>query len=316
MKAFVLAILSLLICHFSFAQWVQSGTLSNYFTPINDSLAIGTNTFKEILNVNGNIRLNSFQMAENYIGNLGGITFGKHYDIFTPIKIYATSSWPVDSYGAADFHIATTGANDRNLTDKFVIQGRTGNIGIGTSLPDYPLTINSANVNHIKLIGNDPNYYWALGRDIQTGRLEFRVKNNNTETTPFILYASGNVGVGTISDGNYKLAVKGGIHAQSVQIDMSGWSDYVFSTTYKLRPLAYLKAYIDNNHHLPDMPSEEDVKNKGVDLGEMVKLQTKKIEELTLYLIEKDKQMSNQQKEISELKEKLDTILESLNQKK
>lgn len=53
------------------------------------------------------------------------------------------------------------------------------------------------------------------------------------------------------------------------------------------------------------MPSEEDVKNKGVDLGEMVKLHTKTIEELTFYLIEKDKELTEQHTENNKLKEQI-----------
>jgi hypothetical protein len=127
---------------------------------------------------------------------------------------------------------------------------------------------------------------------------------------------AGNVGIGTTNPGTYKLAVNGGIHSQSVQIDMAGWSDYVFKPTYKLQSLSYLKAYISQNHHLPDVPSEEEVIKKGIDVGEMNKLLLKKVEELTLYLIEKDKEMQaekdarqKQQQEINELKSQLNTLI-------
>jgi hypothetical protein len=95
-------------------------------------------------------------------------------------------------------------------------------------------------------------------------------------------------------------------HAKKVLIEVTNWPDYVFKPTYSLKPLSEVKSYIDLNHRLPEMPSEKEVAEKGVDVGEIVKLQTKKIEELTLYLIEKDKEMKDvkneQQKQIDELR--------------
>ena len=105
-----------------------------------------------------------------------------------------------------------------------------------------------------------------------------------------------NVSIGTTDPQGYKLAVKGTIHTQEVKVDMTGWNDYVFDKTYPLKSLSAVKSYIDENHHLPDVPSEAEVIKSGVNVGEMLKLQTKKIEELTLYLIDKDKQLTEQQK--------------------
>lgn len=101
------------------------------------------------------------------------------------------------------------------------------------------------------------------------------------------------IGTGTI-DPNYKLAVKGNIHALGVKVETENWPDYVFKPSYLLPSLSDVKSYIAQNHHLPDMPSEQEVKDNGLDQGEMVRLQTKKIEELTLYLIEKDKEVKAQ----------------------
>jgi len=105
----------------------------------------------------------------------------------------------------------------------------------------------------------------------------------------------GNVGIGTTSQDTYKLAVNGTIHSKAVIIDLIGWPDYVFKKDYQLMPLAQVKSYIDQNHHLPEMPTDKEVEGKGLDVGEMNKLLTKKVEELTLYLIEKDKENKEQQ---------------------
>ena len=106
--------------------------------------------------------------------------------------------------------------------------------------------------------------------------------------------ASGNMGIGTSDPLGYKLAVKGTIHALQVNVDQSNWADYVFKSTYKLTPLPELKTYIDQNQHLPDVPSAAEVEKNGLNLGEMNKTLLKKVEELTLYLIEKDKEIKEQ----------------------
>jgi hypothetical protein len=91
---------------------------------------------------------------------------------------------------------------------------------------------------------------------------------------------------------------------------MTGWSDYVFNKGYQLLSLTDVKSYIDQNHHLPDVPSEAQVIKDGLNVGEMNKLLLKKVEELTLYLIEKDKQLESQKKTIQTVNEKLDYLTE------
>jgi hypothetical protein len=116
------------------------------------------------------------------------------------------------------------------------------------------------------------------------------------------IQGNGNVAIGTTDPQGYKLAVNGTIHTKEVKVDLTGWPDYVFKPTYKFPSLTEVKTYIDQNQHLPDMPSEVEVAKNGINLGEMNKLLTKKIAELTLYLIEKDKEVREQQKK-SEQKE-------------
>ena len=84
------------------------------------------------------------------------------------------------------------------------------------------------------------------------------------------------------------------------------WYDYVFEEDYNLAPIKDLETYIKQNKHLPDVPNAEEVKENGINLGEMNGILLKKIEELTLYMIEQQKMMENQQKEIEELKMRID----------
>ena len=70
------------------------------------------------------------------------------------------------------------------------------------------------------------------------------------------------------------------------------WPDYVFSSDYQLMPLHEVEQFVKENRHLPEVPSEKELKENGLDVVEMDALLLKKIEELTLYVIELEKQIN------------------------
>lgn len=125
---------------------------------------------------------------------------------------------------------------------------------------------------------------------------------------------NGNVGIGTTDTKGYKFAVNGNAVFNKVVVKAYPWSDYVFDTDYRLRPLREVAQYIQQNHHLPEVPSAAEVEKGGVDVGQNQAVLLKKIEELTLYVIamEKDKDemkrtISKQQKELSRLSSLIDS---------
>jgi hypothetical protein len=127
------------------------------------------------------------------------------------------------------------------------------------------------------------------------------------------LLANGNVGIGTTNPGSFKLAVEGTIGARDVIVtNANPWPDYVFRPGYHLRPLSEVSQYIQTNGHLPDIPTEAEVKAKGVSLGDMQAKLLAKVEELTLHMIQQEKenrelrgQMNQQTKDIQELRDRL-----------
>jgi ABC-type taurine transport system ATPase subunit len=102
-----------------------------------------------------------------------------------------------------------------------------------------------------------------------------------------IFCVGGGVGIGTqqIAAG-YKLFVQGKIITDGARLDASSrWPDYVFQKNYNLMPLPELKKYINQNRHLPGVPSAHTVKQDGIDIGQMSETLLQKTEELTLYLL-------------------------------
>jgi hypothetical protein len=130
---------------------------------------------------------------------------------------------------------------------------------------------------------------------------------------------TGNVGIGATNAQGYKLAVNGSAIATSMTVKLyANWPDYVFKKNYILPTLASIKTYIDQNHHLPEIPSAQQIEKDGLNLGEMNKVLVKKVEELTLYLIDKDKKEKEQDQINAQLQDKLkaqQTKIDELNKK-
>ena len=147
-------------------------------------------------------------------------------------------------------------------------------------------------------------YILAIFISIYTANQAQVFKTNGNQLVSGELAVTGKVGIGTTSP-DQMLTVNGTIHAKEVLVDLTGsLADYVFSPTYSLRPLTEVEAFVKENQHLPEIPSAAEVKEKGLSMGEMQNKLLQKIEELTLYVIEQQKQIEKQNAEIEALKRK------------
>ena len=207
------------------------------------------------------------------------------------------------------------------------IWNSNGKVGIGNSDPTHQLTVAGSatgDISVLKLQNSNPDYTAGYGSSMlftsQAGReyakiggytetsgvgwngyLSFYTRslidNNHTEALVerMRLNSAGKVGIGTINlTGDYNLFVTKGIRTEKVQVDVSkanGWADYVFEPAYQLKSLSQVEQFIKANKHLPEVPSAEQVLKQGIDLGQMDATLLKKIEELTLYVIEQNKRL-------------------------
>lgn len=117
---------------------------------------------------------------------------------------------------------------------------------------------------------------------------------------------SNSVGIGTTDTKGYQLAIAGNTVTEKLVVKKQmNWPDYVFKPNYNLRPLTEVDQYINTHQHLPDVPSEKEVTDNGIDVGETQAMLLRKIEELTLYIIEMKKENVGFKKEIETLKKQI-----------
>ena len=202
------------------------------------------------------------------------------------------------------------------------------NIGIGTSSPDQSLEVitpYSNNVDEEIRIGtNIPNIgFTGLGFNFysnETGAFSRQITEyvgGNKYIPIKFSYGNtlfnGNVCIGTANDYGYKLAVNGTIGAKEIKvtndivangiyINSQPTADFVFEEDYNLRSIEAVEDFINENKHLPEIESAEEMEKNGINQAEMNQKLLQKVEELTLYMIDLNRRVKSLEKENSTLK--------------
>lgn len=270
------------------------------------NMGIGTVNPAALLDVEGAIKIGMYAGSNPAIGpQIGMLRYNSVFHEFEGykndpatnqngwVKITSQSLWKMNGVNmyynegsiglGTDFPASTLDVrgNGRFGTNTDYVQ--IGYDGAHTVIDNYGI---GANGDGLLML----NYY--SGNDVVIG-------NGTPASSSLVVSGSLGVGTGQYLD-TYKFAVAGKMISEEVRVKMkANWPDYVFEETHELMPVGELKAFIKENKHLPNIPSAEEVKkNDGIDLGEMNAKLLEKIEELTLYMIE-------QQRQIDELKAKV-----------
>jgi hypothetical protein len=308
---------------------------------ISGNLGIGTTSPSSKLDVNGNIKLSNSETTERRLIGNGDTRIGFYNNSDATSSRTWMELWGGDNsdrlgeltlaggyidlrYGSSTTSIGTVGLRLTN----------SGNVGIGTKTPDSKLDVNgniklsNSETTGRRLIGNGDTrigFYnnsdatssrawielWGgdssdrLGElTLAGGYIDLRYGSSTTSigTVGLRLTNSGNVGIGTTTTGSHKLAVDGSIGAKEIKVETE-WSDFVFDEDYELRSIEEVEQYIKENGHLPEIPDQETVKKNGVNLGEMNAKLLQKIEELTLYMIDINKQLKSQNEHMEQLEQ-------------
>jgi hypothetical protein len=168
-------------------------------------------------------------------------------------------------------------------------------------------TCNNANNTRITVANTTGFINMGIGQTTKHGYLWSSTDNlfigSDGAPTLFINgIGNGNVAVGTTDTKGYKFAVAGSAIFTKVVVKTYPWPDYVFQPNYRLRPLSEIEQYINKYRHLPEVVTAEKVDKNGLDVGDNQAALLKKIEELTLYMIEQDKQTKALKAEVEALK--------------
>jgi len=189
--------------------------------------------------------------------------------------------------------------------DKIYYSG-SGYVGIGTAAPSEKLNLYGG-LNQFIRFDIDNGWDWKIGATAVTtatgSDATFAIQGGAVLDNLFVVNGGGNVGIGTDMP-TQKLEVNGTTKTNHLEVtghvwikekivvnETNPWADYVFDTDYDLLTIAELDKYIIENKHLPNIPTSEDIKNNGQDLGAINVLLLEKIEEQSLYIIDLQKQI-------------------------
>jgi hypothetical protein len=267
-------------------------TFSNSVSYFDDELSANTNYYYRIraINTGG---------YSTYTSAVNATTLIPAPSVPTNVIVNATSPT------AASLSWTDNALNEQEIEVERSIMPNSAFTLIAT-LPANTVSYTDANLTP----GN--TYYYRIrttnagGKSAYTAEraVNLPLENANTMCQNIFCDENGGVGIGTNNiPAGYRVAVGGKIMAEGVKVELqSNWPDYVFDLNYKLTDIQDLKKYIDENGHLPNVPSARTIEENGIDLEKINVVLLEKIEEMSLYLIQMEERMKKLEEENERLR--------------
>jgi hypothetical protein len=252
-------------------------------------------------------------LLQAYINNTDG--YRRYADI-------VSLGYQNGSYGGSAIRLLTNAQNSTTAVERMRID-RNGYIGINQTAPLQGLHVSTNilidGINSSILFGETAGASTVGEYGIEYDGVSSGIKGLNIWKPwgshngsggqgfrNYIIFCNddGNVGIGVDPaniNASYKLSVCGAIRAQAITVN-TGWCDFVFDKDYKLRSIEEVESFINTNGHLPEIPTTADVEKNGVSLGDVQAKLLQKVEELTLYVIDLNRQNQKLQAQVNELK--------------
>lgn len=331
-------IVSANICQHIKAQilYVPGGTGGIGNNTTNGNVGIGTGTPNSRLDVIGDIQISNASIPMGLMTEVGGFTplLNLSLNFREPNKNnqYKGAAFRIDTRDGFPIFQWLYRPPSSNEEKEIMSLNNSGNLGLGTMNPSnlqgWHRVLDVNGEAHSKILAT------AAGETYRTGIFSHNEgwyggggfigteSNHNLflisgYSPKMAILTNGNVLIGkTIqTNGEYKLDVAGKIRANEIVVNTSG-ADFVFESSYNLRSLKDLEIFIIKNKHLPDITPAKQMQENGINSGEMLTKLLQKVEELTLYLIEKDKQINDQQKRIEKQEFDNEEMREVINEMK
>jgi len=203
------------------------------------------------------------------------------------LYINAGSNLPV-IIGSNNTSVTVNGGFYVKGANGYTQNGHTASVLLGSTnssvsaIKGKGVGISSETTPNAFLVSDEGKIGIGLGLNKANARLE--ITSNTTENA---------IQVNSNSDKQFVVTSAGVVWAKEVNVSFYGFPDYVFKPEYKLMSLAEIEDYIDNNGHLPNMPSAAEVEAEGGNVADLIKKLVEKNEELTLHLIQMNKELQD-----------------------
>ncbi|SEH46953.1 hypothetical protein [Chryseobacterium culicis] len=294
-----LFIIGVLFAQFTSAQlYTPSGLVNQSSTPTSNNVGIGIADPQSKLTIyeGGGVGSNNFELRTNHLRNperyfMKNIIFGTGTEDITFSLRHDGQMFVNGNVGVK----ASTPKATLDIENRFLVS--EGAPVSGAAIRSYDTywargygfvdTSVSNNIGQFGAVGPKDNIdYFYVGKDYTNNIVSFYTADKKS-----IFYGN--------------TAVYGKLEAKEVKVTLTPTADFVFDENYNLPKLEDIEKHIKEKKHLPEIASAKEMEKEGVNVGEFQIKLLQKIEELTLYTIEQNKQLKKQAEEIEELKKNI-----------